>query len=79
MMYLLYPEDPNDYYGKFLKSWNHIDTYLVDKEYGGWFNHGLDTNPESMKRLKSHIWKTTYHNARGMIRCIMGLRGENEY
>jgi len=79
MMYLLYPEDPSDYYGKFLKSWDHIDTYLVDKEYGGWFNHGLDTDPESVKRLKSHIWKTTYHNARGMVRCIMGLRGENEY
>lgn len=79
MMHQLYPEDPNDYYGKFLKSWEHIDTYLVDKEYGGWFNYGLDTNPESVNRHKSHIWKTTYHNARGMIRCIMGLRGKNEY
>ena len=79
MMHQLYPEDPNDYYGKFLKSWEHIDTYLIDKEYGGWFNHGLDTNPESVNRPKSHIWKTTYHNARGMIRCLMGLRGENAY
>ncbi|MEE9463907.1 MAG: AGE family epimerase/isomerase [Bacteroidales bacterium] len=79
MMHQLYPEDPNDYYGKFLKSWEHIDTYLIDKEYGGWFNHGLDTNPESMDRPKSHIWKTTYHNTRGMIRCIQMLRGENEY
>lgn len=79
MMHQLYPEDPNDYYGKFLKSWEHIDSYLIDKEYGGWFNHGLDTNPESVIRPKSHIWKTTYHNTRGMIRCIQMLRGENEY
>ncbi|KPL14474.1 MAG: hypothetical protein AMS26_10570 [Bacteroides sp. SM23_62] len=79
MMHQLYPEDPNDYYGKFLKSWKHIDTYLIDKEYGGWFNNGLDTYPESKNRPKSHIWKTTYHNTRGMIRCIMMLRGENEY
>jgi mannobiose 2-epimerase len=79
MMHKLYPEDPNDYYSKFLSSWKHIDTYLIDKEYGGWFNHGLDTNPESVNRPKSHIWKTTYHNTRGMIRCIMTLRGENEY
>jgi mannobiose 2-epimerase len=79
MMHQLYPEDPNDYYGKFLQSWKHIDTYLIDKEYGGWFNHGLDTDPESMYRLKSHIWKTTYHNTRGMVRCIQMLRGENEY
>ncbi len=79
MMHQLYPEDPNDYYGKFMKLWRYIDTYLIDKEYGGWFNYGLDTNPESRNGLKSHIWKTTYHNTRGMIRCIMMLRGENEY
>jgi mannobiose 2-epimerase len=79
MMHQLYPEDPNDYYGKFLKSWEHIDTYLVDKEYKGWFNHALDTDLKTRERPKSHIWKTTYHNARGMIRCIQMLRGENEY
>ena len=79
MMHQLYPEDPTDYFCKFLKSWEHIDTYLIDKEYGGWFNHGLDTDPESVDRPKSHIWKTTYHNTRGMIRCIQMLRGENEH
>ena len=79
MMHQLYPDDPNDYYGKFLKSWEHIDTYLIDKEYGGWFNHALDTDPGTRRRPKSHIWKTTYHNTRGMIRCIQMLRGENEY
>lgn len=79
MMHQLYPEDPNDYYGKFMKLWRYIDTYLIDKEHGGWYNHGLDTNPESRNRQKSHIWKTTYHNSRGMVRCIQMLRGENEY
>ena len=79
MMHLLYPEDPNDYYGKFLKMWAYIDTYLIDKEHGGWYNNGLDTSPDTPKQMKSHIWKTSYHNTRGMIRCIQGLRGENEY
>ncbi|MCK4853265.1 MAG: AGE family epimerase/isomerase [Bacteroidales bacterium] len=79
MMHQLYHEDPNDYYGRFLKSWKYINNYLIDKEYGGWFNYGLDTYPESKKQHKSHIWKTTYHNSRGMIRCIQMLRGENEY
>jgi len=76
IMHLLYPDDPNDYYGKFLKSWDHIDTYLIDKEFGGWFNFGLDTNPESRYGDKSHVWKTTYHNARGMVNCIKLLRNE---
>jgi mannobiose 2-epimerase len=74
LMHTLYPEDSHDYYGKFLKSWEHIDTYLIDKTYGGWYNHATDTHPENIDRMKSHIWKTTYHNARGMVNCIHMLR-----
>jgi mannobiose 2-epimerase len=74
MMHLLYPDDPNDYFGKFLKMWEYIDTYLIDKEFGGWYNAGLDTFPENRRQPKSHIWKTTYHNTRGMIHCIEMLR-----
>ncbi len=74
MMHLLYPGDPNDYYGKFLASWEHIKTFLIDPEYGGWFNYSLDTYPGNSGRLKSHIWKTTYHNTRAMIHCIRMLR-----
>jgi len=74
LMHTLYPDDPNDYYGKFLKSWEHIDTYLIDKEFGGWYNHALDTYPESVNRRKSHIWKTTYHNLRGVLNCIEMLQ-----
>lgn len=75
LMHTHYPDDPADYYGKFLQAWKHIDTYLIDKTYGGWYNSALDTDPESIDQLKSHIWKTTYHNTRGMIHCIETLRG----
>jgi mannobiose 2-epimerase len=74
LMHTLYPEDPQDYYSKFLLSWDHIDTYLIDKTYGGWYNNATDTYPETVDQQKSHIWKTTYHNARGMIHCIHMLR-----
>ncbi|MEN8229917.1 MAG: AGE family epimerase/isomerase [Bacteroidota bacterium] len=79
LMHTLYPDDPNDYYGKFLKSWKHIDTYLIDKEFGGWYNHGLDTFPESKTERKSHAWKTTYHNVRGMVNCVRMLKGESDH
>ncbi|MGW8314072.1 MAG: AGE family epimerase/isomerase [Bacteroidales bacterium] len=78
LMHTLYPDDPADYFGKFRKAWEHIDTYLIDKEYGGWYNSALDTDPESIDQPKSHIWKTTYHNTRGMINCIHMLLGESE-
>ena len=78
LMFTLYPDDPMDYYGKFLKSWEHIDNYLIDKGSGGWYSAGLDTSPESRSRPKSHIWKTTYHNVRGMVHCIQMLRSDGE-
>jgi len=74
LMHQLYPDDEQDYEHKFLKSWEHIDTYLIDKEFGGWYNAALDTSPESVLQGKSHIWKTTYHNTRGMISCINMLQ-----
>jgi mannobiose 2-epimerase len=73
-MHTLYPDDPEDYYGKFLKMWEHIDHFLIDKEYGGWFNSSTDTYPENVDQAKSHIWKTTYHNSRAMVHCIEMLR-----
>ncbi len=74
LMHSLYPEDPQDYYSLFVESWEHIDTYLIDKTYGGWYNHATDTDPGTLERGKGHIWKTTYHNARGMLNCIKMLR-----
>ncbi len=74
LMHTLYPEDIQNYYDLFQKSWKQIDTYLIDKTYGGWYNSSLDTDPESMDQNKSHIWKTTYHNARGLLNCIQMLR-----
>jgi mannobiose 2-epimerase len=74
LMHTLYPEDEQNYYDLFLTSWNHIDKYLIDKEHGGWYNAATDTYPETIEQAKSHIWKTTYHNARGMLNCIRMLR-----
>nr|MDA3824260.1 AGE family epimerase/isomerase [Bacteroidales bacterium] len=76
LMETLYPNDPDDYYYSFLEMWNYIDTYLVDKEHGGWYNFGLDTKPENKTDRKSHNWKGTYHDVRGMVRSIEMLRAE---
>ncbi len=74
LMHTLYPDDPRDYYSKSVAQWEYIDDFLIDKEHGGWYNHGMDQSPDSHTRLKSHPWKTTYHNARGMVNCIRMLR-----
>ena len=74
LMHTLYPDDPQNYYALFLLSWDHIDQYLIDKTYGGWYNAATDTHPDNVDRDKSHVWKTTYHNVRGMANCIHMLR-----
>jgi mannobiose 2-epimerase len=71
----LFPEDEHQYYEKFKTQWKYIDTYLIDHEYGDWFEAGIDKQPEKKKALKGHIWKETYHHYRSMANCMDRLRG----
>jgi mannobiose 2-epimerase len=77
MMSKLFPEDENRYYEKFEKLWKYCDTYLIDHEYGDWFDGGLDKQPDRKTALKGHIWKATYHQLRSLFNCMHGLR-END-
>ncbi len=74
LMSTLYPTDSLDYYGRFLKQWNYITTYLIDHEHGDWYDAGLDKSPNRKTALKGQIWKGAYHNFRAMDRCIKMLR-----
>ena len=76
LMSTFYSADPIDYYGKFLKQWNYITTYLIDHEHGDWYDAGLDKSPGRKTALKGQIWKGAYHNFRSMDRCIKMLRKE---
>lgn len=74
MMHSLYQEDPQDYFGLAVKMWEYLDTYQIDKKHGGWYNYGLDITPTSATQRKSHAWKTTYHNVRGLVNSIQLLK-----
>lgn len=65
-----YPKDQHQYYEKFKKQWNYIQTYLIDKEHGDWYMGGLDKQPELKTALKGQIWKGTYHNLRALMHCV---------
>lgn len=71
----LFPDDEHQYYEKFKTQWKYNDTYLIDHEYGDWFEAGLDKEPDRKKGLKGHIWKATYHHYRSMANCMDRLRG----
>lgn len=74
LMAELYPNDPHDYYGKFLKLWDYCDAYLIDHENGDWYSGGLDKQPELKTVDKGNIWKGIYHHYRSLDHCIERLR-----
>lgn len=70
----LYPNDPLNYYQKFLKQWSYIDRFFIDHKHGEWYPNGLDKDPASMHQNKGHIWKAAYHQYRSMENCVKRLR-----
>lgn len=64
-----FPDDSHNYFGKFAKQWDYIKNYLIDPEHGGWYEAGLDIDPDARKAPKAHIWKGNYHTLRTLMRC----------
>jgi mannobiose 2-epimerase len=71
-----YPNDPMHYYEKFKQQWNYIETYLIDHVNGGWYEEGLDQEPQRKTALKGHIWKGAYHDFRALENCIKRLEND---
>lgn len=78
LMAKLYPTDEQNYFQNFEKQWVYIDTYLIDHENGGWYEGGIDKQPDIVSSQKGHIWKTTYHNYRALANVTDMLNGNFE-
>ena len=77
MMSQLYPDDQQDYFGKFVKLWDYTNTYLIDHQYGEWYQGGIDKEPEQKTALKGHIWKASYHQFRALANCVAMLKNKD--
>jgi len=69
LMSKLFPNDPK-YLNSFKQQWNYIKKYMIDYDNGGWYENGLDIDPEYINAPKAHIWKVNYHNVRALMHCI---------
>jgi mannobiose 2-epimerase len=69
----LFPHDRMQYFEKFKKQWEYINTYLIDHVYGEWYSEGLDKSPDVKTSLKGHIWKGNYHQYRALQNCVNRL------
>lgn len=74
LMSQFFPDDDMNYREYFEEQWDYIEKYMMDKEFGGWYEWGLDTRPESKNALKGHIWKASYHNYRALKNVMSILR-----
>lgn len=71
----LFPDDEMSYYDRFVEQWEYTKKYLLDDENGGWYEVGLDREPDRKTGRKGHIWKGAYHTARSLMACIDRLEG----
>lgn len=62
----MYPQEPV-YAEAFRQMWAYIGREMIDRQYGEWYNQGLDTYPENRTARKAHPWKGAYHNGRALI------------
>ncbi|RPH75841.1 N-acylglucosamine 2-epimerase [bacterium] len=62
----LYPKDEK-YANAFGKMWSYVTKEVVDPQYGGWYNSGLDSNPRTVNERKAHAWKGCYHDGRALM------------
>ncbi|SDM17716.1 mannobiose 2-epimerase [Catalinimonas alkaloidigena] len=69
-----FPNDPMRYHAQFQKLWAYTRRYLIDHEHGGWYEGGLDKEPQRKMGDKAHIWKAAYHDGRALMNCITRLR-----
>ncbi|MCF4101192.1 AGE family epimerase/isomerase [Gillisia sp. M10.2A] len=69
-----FPQDSIRYRSYFDKLWVYTKTYFMDDVNGGWYEWGLDKQPEIKTALKGHIWKAAYHNFRALTNCINQLK-----
>lgn len=65
-----YPNDPMQYFQKYKTLWQYTQRYLIDHQYGDWYEGGLDKEPDRKTGLKGHIWKAAYHTYRSLTNCV---------
>lgn len=62
-----YFPNENRYREAFNSMWKYINEQLIDQEYGGWYNNGLDSDPGNKNAQKGHQWKGCYHDGRALM------------
>jgi mannobiose 2-epimerase len=69
----LYPNE-TVYTTAFEHMWNYIREDVIDHQYGGWYNSGVDISPANKTFRKAHAWKSCYHDGRALFQVLSYAR-----
>ncbi len=72
-LYMYRITDDPKYLSVFEKTYNFVDKYMADWEYGEWHS-GTTAEGVAQAGDKAQPWKCGYHNGRAMIECIEVLK-----
>lgn len=61
-----YPAEPG-YQEAYQQMWRYIQAFMLDHEYGGWYEQGWDQGDSLRMARKGHAWKGGYHDGRALM------------
>lgn len=70
-----FPEEPV-FQEAFSNMWDYLNKELIDPQYGGWYNSGLDKSPSTIRERKAHAWKGCYHDGRALMQVWQYANGK---
>lgn len=74
-----FPNDRMNYFANYKLLWQYCQQYLIDHQYGDWYEEGLDKDPERRTSNKGHIWKSAYHTYRSLANCANRSRAKMKH
>ncbi len=73
LMHRRYGKETDRYARAFLDQWRFIDRYMIDTEYGGWYEATTRAGERIGDGRKAQPWKANYHTSRALMNVARWL------
>lgn len=67
------------YWNAFLKQWDFIAKYQIDRVHGEWYGEVSAEGEPRPGQAKGSVWKAAYHNGRALMNVAESLRKQAEH
>lgn len=74
LMHKLFGDTTDDYFNAFIKQWDYIRNFQIDRSNGGWWETVRPDGSAVTSQSKAHNWKANYHTGRALMHVADALR-----